>query len=75
MPDGTVGRVVWLGDIDGYAEAVIAWTDGRSTTHAAPIRLPRAPTAPPRWADASLASVGDPRWTRSPAKRPKLEIA
>lgn len=71
VPDGTVGRVVWSGEIDGCREVVIAWTTGRSTTHPAPLRLPRA-AAPTGWA---LDAVGDPRWTLSPARRPKLERA
>lgn len=72
VPDGTVGRVVYAGDdIDGIPGIVIAWTTGRSTTHAAPLRLPRA-AGPDGWA-ADL--VGDPRWTLNPARRPKLERA
>lgn len=79
IPDGTVGRVVFLGEVDAFedvvVEVVIAWTDGRSTTHAAPLRLPRATAAPEPWAAASLAAVGDRRWTLHPARRPKLEAA
>lgn len=75
VSDGTVGRVVWSGEIDGYAETVVAWVDGRSTTHPAPLRMTRADTAPEPWAAASLASVNDPRWTLNPARRPKLERA
>lgn len=71
VPDGTPGRVVYVGaDIDGYPGAVIAWTTGRSTTHDIPLRLPRA-AAPTGWA---LSLVGDHRWTLNPARRPKLEL-
>lgn len=75
VPDGTVGRVVWTGEIDGYAETVVAWADGRSTTHPAPLRMVRAHAAPEPWAAASLASADDPRWPLNPARRPKLERA